>query len=122
MIALFAPPHAPSVRPSRFDRGAPRFISQIIHFLRTSLARPQKRFPHLTHLTLLAALLSCVSWSVAASQPTPNLSPKVSYYREIRPILQANCQGCHQPAKSKGGYIMTDFKRFLTGGDNEGVA
>src|SRR5438067_11168727 len=49
-------------------------------------------------------------------------APKVSYYREIRPILQANCQGCHQPAKSKGGYLMTEFKRLLTGGDTEGAA
>src|SRR5438045_6793391 len=49
-------------------------------------------------------------------------SAKVSYYREVRPILQANCQGCHQPAKNKGGYIMTDFKRLLAGGDNEGAA
>src|SRR6266446_5479682 len=49
-------------------------------------------------------------------------APKVSYYREIRPILQANCQGCHQPAKSKGGYLMTEFKRLLAGGDTEGVA
>jgi WD40 repeat protein len=47
---------------------------------------------------------------------------KVSYYREIRPILQANCQGCHQPAKSKGGYVMTEFKRLLAGGDGEGAA
>src|SRR5215510_862716 len=49
-------------------------------------------------------------------------APKVSYFREIRPILQANCQGCHQPAKSKGGYVMTDFKRLLAGGDSEGAA
>jgi WD40 repeat protein len=47
---------------------------------------------------------------------------KISYYREIRPILQANCQGCHQPAKSKGGYVMTDFKKLLAGGDSEGAA
>jgi mono/diheme cytochrome c family protein len=33
----------------------------------------------------------------------------VSFYKEIRPILQANCVGCHQPAKAKGDYIMTDF-------------
>src|ERR1043166_8828896 len=51
-----------------------------------------------------------------------NSAPKVSYYRQIRPILQANCQGCHQPAKKKGGYIMTDFKLLLAGGDNEGAA
>jgi WD40 repeat protein len=46
----------------------------------------------------------------------------ISYYRQVRPILQANCQGCHQPAKSKGGYVMTDFKKLLAGGDSEGVA
>src|SRR3954451_21677633 len=50
------------------------------------------------------------------------LSTKVSYYRQVRPILQANCQGCHQAAKSKGGYVMTDFKRLLAGGDSEGAA
>ncbi len=47
---------------------------------------------------------------------------KVSYYRVVRPILQANCQGCHQPAKAKGSYVMTEFKRLLGGGDNEGAA
>src|ERR1041385_1023877 len=47
---------------------------------------------------------------------------KVCYYRDVRPILQANCQGCHQPAKSKGGYVMTDFKKLLAGGDSEGAA
>src|SRR5678815_493682 len=47
---------------------------------------------------------------------------KVSYYRDVRPILQANCQGCHQAAKAKGGYVMTDFKRLLAGGDSEGAA
>ncbi|MGZ4973383.1 MAG: DUF1549 domain-containing protein, partial [Limisphaerales bacterium] len=49
-------------------------------------------------------------------------SRTVSYYREVRPILQANCQGCHQPAKKKGGYVMTDFKQLLAGGDSEGAA
>src|SRR5690242_15157578 len=60
----------------------------------------------------------------AAEKPVPDLKspPRVSYYRDIRPILQANCQGCHQLAKSKGGYVMSDFKRLLAGGDNEGAA
>src|SRR6476661_2969517 len=61
---------------------------------------------------------------VAAEKPKDETKPvsKVSYYREIRPILQANCQGCHQPAKSKGGYVMTEFKRLFAGGDTEGKA
>lgn len=42
----------------------------------------------------------------------------VSYWRQIRPVFQAECQGCHQPAKRKGGYVMTDFSRLLAGGDS----
>jgi WD40 repeat protein len=41
----------------------------------------------------------------------------VSYYRDIRPILQQNCQGCHQPAKSQGGYVMTSHADLLKMGD-----
>src|SRR6188474_2393373 len=58
----------------------------------------------------------------AEAKEKPAAKGSVSYYREIRPILQANCQGCHQPAKSKGGYVMTDFKKLLAGGDTEGAA
>jgi WD40 repeat protein/mono/diheme cytochrome c family protein len=57
----------------------------------------------------------------AASNAAPEQA-KVSYFHEVRPILQANCQGCHQPAKNKGGYVMTDFKKLLAGGDSEGAA
>src|SRR5687768_5570905 len=44
----------------------------------------------------------------------------VSYYKQIRPIFQAHCQGCHQPAKAKGDYVMTDFARLLRGGESAG--
>ena len=47
---------------------------------------------------------------------------KVSYYKDVRPIFQANCQGCHQPAKSRGGYVMTDFKLMLGAGDSKEAA
>src|SRR5437879_5054943 len=74
-------------------------------------------------LTVALAGLFLADSSAAENKPTEaKPAAKVSYYREIRPILQANCQGCHQPAKSKGGYVMTDFKRLLAGGDNEGAA
>ena len=42
----------------------------------------------------------------------------VSYWKQVRPIFQASCQGCHQPARDKGGYVMTDFARLLAGGDS----
>ena len=63
--------------------------------------------------------------SAEAADKTPTtvaVTRKVSYYQDIRPILQANCLGCHQPAKSKGGYVMTDFKKLLAGGDSAHAA
>ncbi len=42
----------------------------------------------------------------------------VSFWKQIRPIFQASCQGCHQPAKAKGGYVMTEHARLLAGGDS----
>jgi WD40 repeat protein len=42
---------------------------------------------------------------------------KVSYYRDVRPIFQIHCNGCHQPAKPLGGYVMTEFADLLQAGD-----
>ncbi|MEC7639356.1 MAG: c-type cytochrome domain-containing protein, partial [Verrucomicrobiota bacterium] len=42
----------------------------------------------------------------------------ISFYRDIRPIFQANCQGCHQPSKARGKYIMTDFEKLIQGGES----
>ncbi len=47
---------------------------------------------------------------------------KISYYKDIRPIFQTHCQGCHQPAKKGGDYVMTDFPLLLKGGESEETA
>ena len=49
-------------------------------------------------------------------------SAAVSYHKQILPILQARCQGCHQPAKDSGRYVMTDFARMVAGGESEEAA
>lgn len=46
----------------------------------------------------------------------------VSYWKQIRPIFQAHCQGCHKPARDKSGYIMTGFAKLIAGGDSGGKA
>src|SRR5581483_8272670 len=75
---------------------------------------------------LVLCLIATFNGPAAVLQkPTPSPAPgssKISYYRDIRPILQANCHGCHQPAKAKGGYVMTSFKGLLAGGETEGKA
>lgn len=42
----------------------------------------------------------------------------VSYYRQVRPILQRHCSGCHQPAKAGGNLLLTGYAEFLKGGEN----
>lgn len=60
---------------------------------------------------LCASVVPLVS---GAEKEDPNAP--VSYFKKVRPIFQANCQGCHQPAKAKGDYVMTEFARLLEGG------
>jgi len=42
----------------------------------------------------------------------------VSFHKQIVPVLQAKCQGCHQPAKASGEFVMTNFARLLNGGES----
>ncbi len=46
----------------------------------------------------------------------------VSYFRDIRPIFQVHCLGCHQPAKAMGEFVMTNFEGLLKGGESETAA
>ena len=46
----------------------------------------------------------CLSVGLVFGDDSPNA---ISYHKQIRPIFQAKCQGCHQPAKASGDYIMT---------------
>ena len=62
--------------------------------------------------------------SVVAAEPTGDQKPAatVSYFRDIRPIFQVHCLGCHQPAKAMGDFVMTNFERLLKGGESEQAA
>jgi WD40 repeat protein len=48
------------------------------------------------------------SLSLAAADP--------SFHREIRPILQKNCAGCHQPANKASDLDLTTYAAFAKGG------
>jgi WD40 repeat protein len=60
--------------------------------------------------------LSGIGQEAKKKDPIPE---KVSYYKDVRPIFQQHCQGCHQPAKAQGGYVMTDFAGLLKKTDND---
>jgi WD40 repeat protein len=50
--------------------------------------------------------------------PTVEAPKPVSYYRQVRPLLQRHCSGCHQPAKAGGKLVLTSVEDFLKGGEN----
>ncbi len=63
----------------------------------------------------LLALIPLLLPSVAvADEPA-----KISYYKDVRPIFQQNCNGCHQPAKPLGGYVTTEHALLLKAGERE---
>src|SRR6476660_4413249 len=68
--------------------------------------------------TLLGCMVT-VSLSAAPPKKEEVVDPNapISYYKQIRPIFQGQCNGCHQPAKAKGDYVMTEFARLLKGGE-----
>jgi hypothetical protein len=43
----------------------------------------------------------------------------VSFRRDVAPILVKQCQGCHGPEKSKGGYRLDSFDRLTRGGESK---
>ena len=56
--------------------------------------------------------------ALAASFTAAEPEKLVSYYSDVRPILVKNCMGCHQPARAKSGYILTDYQEAVESGDN----
>ena len=70
----------------------------------------------------VAILLACSPCAVIAAEGTKAANKQVSYYTQVRPIFQSHCQGCHQPAKPGGGYVMTSFDRLLAGGKSKELA
>ncbi len=70
---------------------------------------------------ILVLLLTCGTLPGADEPVTDDAAPQasetVSFYRQVRPILQRHCSGCHQPAKKGGELSLTSYQEFLKGGD-----
>ncbi|MEX2578244.1 MAG: DUF1549 domain-containing protein [Verrucomicrobiales bacterium] len=67
-----------------------------------------------------AFLLSFLLAAPLQANEQPDALPEaVSYYEHVRPVFQAKCQGCHQPAKAKSGFVMTEVAKLIAGGDTD---
>jgi WD40 repeat protein len=87
---------------------------------KTPSTRPAAlRFHRMMSRSFLLLVLPFAALDAArAAEAKPASGEKISYYKQVRPIFQANCQGCHQPAKDRGGYVMTAFDKLLAGGES----
>ena len=66
--------------------------------------------------TFLVLVLAAFSLPASGQISEPAEPEKVSYSRDIWPVIQRNCQGCHQPALKKGYLDLTSYQAFETGG------
>ena len=83
------------------------------------------RFLVASWICSLALLLGATAITTQAADKKDKAAPtarKISYDKDIRPIFQTHCQGCHQPSKKGGDYVMTDFSLLLKGGESEETA
>ena len=64
----------------------------------------------------LGAKLSTVKRQAAAP------AGAVDYFKQVRPILEAKCYGCHAGGKAKGGLRLDDRAAALAGGRDDGPA
>ena len=72
-------------------------------------------------MVLIALFMSLAGLYVLAAEPPKTAEPgaKISYYKEVRPIFAQHCNGCHQPAKPQGGFIMTAHADLLKAGERD---
>lgn len=67
-----------------------------------------------------ALLLAAISWlgrTAKAADEKPAPTGPVSFYRQVRPVLQRSCTGCHQPAKAGGKLVLTTYTSTKAGGE-----
>src|SRR5689334_20390434 len=78
-------------------------------------------------LTALICLFGALSTSAEEQKKRPiteikirkldtNEAAKVSYARQIKPILTDNCDECHSADEHKGGFEITTVAQLIKGG------
>ena len=73
-------------------------------------------------IVAVASASSLLAVERACAEGDAKPAPTVSYFRDIRPIFQVHCHGCHQPAKPMGEFVMTNFKALFAGGESAQAA
>ena len=86
----------------------------------TTSARASATFSLARHATfaMLGVALAGATMTASPARAADAEPGAVSYYKDIRPLFQAQCHGCHQPGKRGGEYVMTTRDGLLKGGES----
>lgn len=55
-------------------------------------------------------------WAILPAMPGLLTAAEPSFHRDVRPLLQKNCAGCHQPSMKSSGLDLTTYAAFKAGG------
>jgi WD40 repeat protein len=73
----------------------------------------------LSHSAPLVMLFVFASFSaIALAQNEVEPAKMVSFAKQVRPVLQAKCFGCHQPGHAAGGLDLTQHQNLLAPADS----
>ncbi len=61
-------------------------------------------------------------WGTVVMLGAVEPAQQTSYYRDIQPVFEKSCTGCHHPGKRKGGLDLTTFEALAKGGENGAVS
>ena len=73
----------------------------------------------ISQIAMRALILAACA--VTAASGIAHAADAPSFTRDVRPLLQRQCQGCHQPSSKAGNLDLTTFEGFTKGG-NRGPA
>jgi WD40 repeat protein len=77
------------------------------------------RFQHIRRQVV--SLISVICFGVYLTETLPPVygqSPApVSFHKQIQPILQRSCQGCHHAGDAGGGVVLTSYQEMRKGGE-----
>ena len=66
----------------------------------------------------LTVLLAALVGTAGAQEPPPALDRPVDYDKEVQPLLQERCLGCHGEKKQKGKLRLDLLSNLLSGGES----
>jgi WD40 repeat protein len=68
---------------------------------------------------LLRTLIFCVCLSAAPAFAQVETAAEISFMRDVAPILNRRCTGCHGSKKIEGDYRLHSFRNLNTAGESE---